>query len=471
MSDADRAVAEPPTTWSTIREALHGSHQDFTQGSIRRAVILLAIPMVLEMVMESIFAVTDMFFVSRLGADAVAAVGLTESVLSLVYSIAMGIAIGVTALVARRIGEQRPELAARSAAQGIVLGIMIAVGLGAAGIALAPRLLGVMGAAPSVIAIGSGYTRVILGGEMSVILLFVLNAAFRGAGDPSVAMRVLAVANGINIVLSPCLIFGIGPFPHMGVTGAAVATTIGRGIGAALAFTAMVRPGGRLRVTLRYFIPDPALLRQLVSIGSSASLQFLVGTASWIGLTRLVATFGSEAVAGYTVALRVVIFAILPAFGLSNAAATMVGQALGAAKPERAERAVWAACRYNVAFLGVLGLVFVLFAPSVAALFGHDLLMRHYASRCLRIMAAGFPLYGIGMVLTQAFNGAGDTWTPTWLNFLVFWCWEVPLAWVLAKPLEWGPDGAFAAVAIAFCTLAGASALVFRRGRWKQVRV
>ena len=471
MTEARQRTAPTPSAWSTIREAIRGSHQDFTEGAIGRAVVLLAIPMVLEMVMESLFAVVDMFFVSRLGADSVAAVGLTESVLSLVYAIAMGLSMGVTAVVARRIGEKNPEAASHAAAQGIVLGGCIALALGLTGFTLAPRLLGVMGASPAVIATGATYTRVILGGEVTVVLLFVLNAAFRGAGDPSIAMRVLWIANGLNMILSPCLIFGVGPFPRLGVTGAAVATTIGRGVGALLAFSAMVRPGGRLRVRMAQFIPDHRLMKQMISLGASASLQFLVGTASWIGLTRLLATFGSEAVAGYTVALRVVIFAILPAFGLSNAAATMVGQGLGAKKPERAEAAVWTACRYNFYFLGALGAAFVIAAPSIAGLFGHDPVMTRYAVHCLRILAAGFPLYAFGMVLTQAFNGAGDTWTPTWLNFLVFWCWEIPLAWLLAKPAGLGTDGAFLAIAVAFCSLAGASAVLFRRGKWKLQQV
>ncbi len=471
MTDLAGPAATPPSAWSTIREAIRGSHQDFTEGSIGRAVVLLAIPMVLEMVMESVFAVTDMFFVSRLGADSVAAVGLTESVLSLVYAIAMGLSVGVTAIVARRIGEKNHDAASRGAAQGILLGASIALVLGVLGVILAPRLLGVMGASPAVIATGSGYTRVILGGDATVVLLFVLNAAFRGAGDPSIAMRVLWIANGINILLGPCLIFGVGPFPRLGVTGAAVATTIGRGTGVLLAFSAVVRPGGRLLVRFRQFIPDRQLMRHLVALGSSASLQFLVGTASWIGLTRLLATFGSEAVAGYTVALRMVIFAILPAWGLANAAATMVGQGLGAGKPDRAERAVWTACRYNLGFLGLLGVIFLIAAPGIAGLFGHDPVMAHYAVRCLRIIAVGFPLYAFGMVLTQAFNGAGDTWTPTWLNFVVFWCWEIPLAWVLAKPLGFGSDGAFIAIAVAFSTLAAAAALAFRRGRWKLTTV
>ena len=466
MTEAPDAGSRP-SAWAIVREALRGSHQDFTRGDIGRAVVLLAIPMVLEMVMESVFAVTDMFFVSRLGADAVAAVGLTESMLALIYAMAMGVAVAVTAIVARRIGEHQPAEAAHSAAQGIVLGAAIALVLGVTGALAAPRLLALMGASPGVTATGGNYTRVILGGEVTVILLFVLNGAFRGAGDPSIAMRVLWIANGINIVLGPCLIFGVGPFPRLGVTGAAVATTIGRGTGALIAFLTMIRPGHRLRVRLRHFAVDRHVLRHLVALASTASLQFLIGTASWIGLARLLATFGSEAVAGYTVALRVVIFAILPAWGLSNAAATMVGQALGAAEPRRAEQATWTACRYNAVFLTALGLVFVAAAPAIAGIFGNDPVMTRYAARCLRIVAIGFPLYAFGMVLTQAFNGAGDTWTPTWLNFVIFWCWEIPLAWLLAHGAGLGPDGAFMAIAIAFSTLAVGSTLVFRRGRWK----
>jgi putative MATE family efflux protein len=310
-----------------------------------------------------------------------------------------------------------------------------------------------------------------LGGEVTIILLFLLNAAFRGAGDPVIAMRVLWIANAINIVLDPLLIRGIGPFPEMGVTGAAVATTIGRGIGVLLAIRAITTPGNRLLLTARHFKWDPEVLRGVLKLARTASVQFLVGTASWIGLVRLLATYGSSAVAGYTVAIRLVIFGILPSWGLSNAAATMVGQALGAKKPDRADASVWVASRYNLAFLGSLGVIFAVFAPDIVALFGEDPEVTHIAARALRIIALGFPLYAFGMVITQAFNGAGDTWTPTWLNFAVFWIFELPLAWVLARQLGLGPDGAFWAIMIAFSVLAGASAAVWRRGRWRTQEV
>ncbi|HEY4322267.1 MAG TPA: MATE family efflux transporter [Gemmatimonadales bacterium] len=466
-TDAVAPVAPPHTIWSTIREAIRGSSQDFTTGSIGRAVILLAIPMVVEMLMESVFAVVDMFFVSRLGPDSVAAVGLTESFLALVYAIAMGLAVAVTALVSRRIGEERPDDAAHAAGQALLLGMVIAAVLGTTGVLLAPRLLATMGATPAVIATGSGYTRVLLGGEVTVILLFLLNAAFRGAGDAAIAMRVLLVANTINIVLNPCFIFGLGPFPALGVTGAAVATTIGRGIGALVAFRALIAPGHRLRMVPRHFHLDLTVMRQLVKLAGSAIGQFLISTTSWIGLARLMAVFGSVALAGYTIGLRVVIFAIMPAWGLSNAAATMVGQNLGAGKPERAEAAVWKACLYNFVLLTILGVIFVVAAPTIAGVFGHDAAMQVVAVRCLRYIAAGFPLYALGMVVAQAFNGAGDTWTPTWLNFVVFWCWEVPLAWLLAVPLGMGPNGVFLAIAIGFSTMAVAAGLLFRRGKWK----
>lgn len=467
----ETAVAPRPSGWATIREAIRGSEQDFTKGSIRRAVVLLAIPMVLEMVMESVFAVTDMFFVSRLGADAVASVGLTESFLAIVYAIAMGLGTAVTALVARRIGEQRPDDAGHIAAQSVLLGVVLAAVLGTAGVLLAPRLLALMGASPNVVLVGSGYTRVLLGGEATVILLFLLNAAFRGAGDAAIAMRILWISNGLNIILNPCFIFGIGFFPRMGVTGAAVATTIGRGTGVLIAGYALMSSRRRLTVTWRQFRPDLAQFAHILRLAGSAVGQFLISTTSWIGLARLMATFGSEALAGYTIGLRVVVFAIMPAWGLSNAAATLVGQNLGANHPERAEQSAWTACRYNFFFLLGLGVIFVVAAPAIAGLFGHDPVMTRYAVRCLRIVSAGFPLYAFGMVLTQAFNGAGDIWTPTWLNFVVFWCWMIPLGWLLAHVLPLGPDGVFIAIAIGFGTLAAAATLMFRRGRWKLQRI
>jgi len=453
--------------WASIREALAGSQQDYTRGPIGRSVFLLAVPMVLEMALESVFAVTDVFFVARLGADAVATVGLTESMLAVVYALAMGLGIGVTATVARRIGERDVDGAARAAVQAIVLATAGAAVLGIAGAILAPRLLALMGASPAVIAVGSGYARVMLGGEVTIILLFVVNAVFRGAGDAAIAMRVLWLANAINIVLGPCLIFGLGPFPTLGVTGAAIATTVGRGTGALFALVRLVRPGSRVPVGRRHLAVDLPAMGRLVRLSAAGVVQALVGTASWIGLVRIVATFGSEALAGYTIGIRVVVFALLPSWGLSNAAATMVGQALGADDPTRAERAVWKTGAYNALFLGATGLAFVLFARPIVSLFSTDPAVVAYGTDCLRVLAYGFPLYAYGMVLTQAFNGAGDTLTPTWINVGVFWVWEIPLAYALALPLALGVHGVFVAVTIAFSTLAVVSAGLFRRGRWR----
>ena len=468
----DREAALPtPGVWSTVREALHGSSQDFTEGALGRAVVLLAIPMVVEMLMESVFAVTDIFFVSKLGAAPVAAVGLTESMLAVVYALAMGLGTAVTAVVARRIGEKDPDGAAYAAAQGVCLGLLAAVVLGSLGSVFAPNLLRLMGASPDVLAAGTGFARVMLGGEASVILLFLLNAAFRGAGDAAIAMRVLLISNGINILLGPCLIFGVGPFPELGVTGAAVATTIGRGTGALIAFFTLVRGNHRLHVRLRHFAPDLHQMRRLWRLAGSATFQFMIGTASWIGLVRIISIFGSVALAGYTVAIRLFIFALLPAWGLANAAATLVGQNLGAGKPARAEQSVWTACKYNLAFLTGIGVLFIAFAPALTGFFGHDAEVSRVAALALRITSLGFPVYAFGMVLMQAFNGAGDTWTPTWLNFIVFWCWEIPLAWLLAEPLGWGATGSFIAIPVAFSTLAAVGALLFRRGKWKLQRV
>ena len=456
-----------PGWWATVREALRGSHHDYTAGPIGRAIILLAIPMVMEMVMESVFAVVDVFWVAHLGPNAVATVGLTESMLALVYTAAMGLSIGVTAMVARRIGEKNPAGAAEAATQGIALGVIVAVVIGTLGAVFAPRLLGVMGASPEVIAIGSGYTRLMLGGNVVIVLLFLINATFRGAGDAAIAMRVLWLANWINILLGPCLIFGLGPFPELGVQGAATATTIGRGTGVLYQIYRLTRRDGRIVIHREQVQLRPAVMRTLLRLSGSGTFQVLVGTASWIWLMRIISTFGAQAVAGYTIGIRILIFALLPSWGLSNAAATMVGQGLGAGKPERAERAVWIAGFYNMIFLGTVGLVFVLLAESIVRLFTTDPAVAPIAAMCLRIVSYGYLFYAWGMVLTQSFNGAGDTWTPTWLNLCCFWLWEIPLAWALAVRFGLGPRGVFIAITTAFSTLAVVSAILFRRGRWK----
>ncbi len=460
-----------PGFWATVREALRGAHHDYTAGPIGRAIILLAIPMVLEMVMESVFAVVDVFWVAHLGPNAVATVGLTESMLILVYTAAMGLSIGVMAMVSRRIGEKNPAGAADAAVQGIALGVIVAAVTGTLGAVFAPRLLGVMGGSPDVVAMGSGYTRVMLGGNVVIVLLFLINATFRGAGDAAIAMRVLWLANWINIVLGPCLIFGVGPFPELGVKGAAIATTIGRGTGVLYQIYRLMRRDGRIAIQREQLRLQPAVMRTLLRLSGSGTFQVLVGSASWIFLVKIISRFGATALAGYTIAFRIIIFALLPSWGLSNAAATMVGQGLGAGKPERAERAVWIAGIYNMCFLGSVGLIFVLFAGPIVRVFTTDQAVAPVAVMGLRIVSYGYLFYAWGMVLTQSFNGAGDTWTPTWLNLCCFWLWEIPVAWVLAVHFGMGPRGVFLAMTVAFSTLAVASALLFRRGTWKLRRV
>jgi len=453
--------------WRVVRDAVRGIPHDYTAGSLGRAIVLLAIPMVLEMAMESIFAVVDVFWVSRLGPDAVATVGLTESILTLVYTAAMGLSIGVAAVVARRIGEQRPDAAAEAAVQGMALGLGVAAVVATLGITFAPLLLSVMGASPAVTALGAGYTRMMLGGSATVLLLFLINAIFRGAGDAAIAMRVLWLANAINILLGPCLIFGLGPFPRLGVTGAAVATTIGRGTGVLYQVYRLRRGDARVVIRRVNLALRPAVMATLLKLSGSGTFQVLVGTASYIGLVRIMSSFGSAALAGYTIAIRILIFALLPSWGLSNAAATMVGQSLGAGRPERAERAVWLAGRYNMAVLGAVGLLFIAFASPIVGLFTHDPVAAPTAAVGLRTMSYGFVFYALGMVVTQSFNGAGDTWTPTWINLCCFWLWEIPLAYGLARVWGFGPFGVFLSITVAYSTLALVSTLLFRRGRWK----
>jgi len=383
----------------------------------------------------------------------------------------MGLSIGVTAMVARRIGEKNPAGAAEAAVQGIALGVITAIVIGVAGVILAPTLLGFMGATPEVIASGQTYTRIMLGGNVVILLIFLINAIFRGAGDAAIAMRVLWLANTINIVLGPLLIFGVGPFPKLGLTGAAIATTIGRGTGVLYQLYRLWRRDGRVVILRDQVKLNPAVMKTLLRLSGTGTFQVFVGMASWIGLTRINATFGTDALAGYQIAIRIIIFALLPSWGLANAAATMVGQALGAGKPERGEQAVWRAALYNVVFLGIAGLLFIVFANPIAHVFTADTVVAGTAARCLRIISYGYLFYAYGMVLTNSFNGAGDTWTPTWLNLFCFWLWEIPLAWWLAVHVGLGPQGVAWAVTIAFSTLAIASAVLFRRGRWKTKRV
>jgi putative MATE family efflux protein len=449
-----------------LKQAVRGSEQDYTEGGLNRAVFLLAVPMVLEMLMESVFGIVDVFFVGRLGPDAVAAVGLTESMLTVLYAIGLGLALPTTALVARRIGEKRPEEAARTAVQAIAVGLVVAVPCSALGLVGARALLSVMGAPASVIALGWGYTAVMLSGSVSILLLFLINAVFRGAGDAAVAMRSLWLANGVNLVLDPCLIFGIGPFPELGVTGAAVATTIGRSLGVVYQLRALARAGGRVRVERRHLRFDRVIALRLLRLSIGGTGQFLIGTASWLGLMRILTPFGATAVAGYTIALRIIMVTILPSWGMSNAVSTLVGQNLGAGKPNRAERAVWIAGVYNMVFLLGVMAVFLWDAERLIAIFSDDPSVQALGATCLRVVSYGYAFYAWGMVMTQAFNGAGDTTTPTVINLFCYWLFQIPFALALAKA-DYGPIGVFLAITVAESLLAVVALLVFRRGRWK----
>jgi len=467
---AERVIipaAPPPPIWSSIREALSGSHQDFTTGSLNRAILLLAIPMILEMVLESLFAVVDVFWVGRLGADAVATVGLTESLLSLVFAIGLGLSLSTTAMVARRIGEKDPAAAAVAGVQAILLGLTVAVLVGVPCLFYAPTLLRWMGASGQIIQVGSGYARIALGGGGVIMMLFLNNAIFRGAGDAAIAMRLLWVSNIINLVLDPCLIFGWGPFPKLGVTGAALATFTGRSIGVLYQFYRLLRGTERIRILRHQIHVNFQVLLRLLRVSLTGILQFAIAHTSWIGLVRIVSVFGSAALAGYTIAIRILIFIILPSWGLSNAAATLVGQNLGARQPERAQISVWRTGFYNMLFLGIIGVFFLLFATPVVRLFTNDPVVVPLAATCLRILSYGNIGYAYGMVMLQAFNGAGDTVTPTYVHFFGFWILEIPLAYSLAISAHMGANGVYISIVIAECAIAAAGILLFRRGRWK----
>ena len=472
MNDIPTSASPPARrgAWATIREAISGSEIDFTAVSAGRAVVLLAIPMVLEMAMESLFAVVDIFWVSRLGSDAVATVGLTESMLSMVYAVAMGLSAGATALVARRFGEHNQEEAASTAVQAIGAGTVIALVLGGGGALLASTFLTAMGAAEQTVRAGTSYTAIMLGGNLTILLLFVINAIFRGAGDAVLAMRALWISNLLNIVLDPCFIFGWGPFPRLGVTGAAVATNIGRGVGVVYQLASLVR-GRRIAIGRRHLAFDGAKMRALFRLASTATFQTLIETASWLGLVRILAHFGSSALAGYTIAIRVIIFVLLPAWGMANAAATLVGQNLGAGRPDRAERSVWLTAFYNFVFLGVVAVLLVALPEPIVRWFTSEPDVIVHAVDCLRIVALGLVFFACGMVMIQAFNGAGDTVTPTIINFVSFWLIKIPLAYFLALGMDMGPRGVFVAVTIAYTAQTAISVVLFRRGRWKAKRV
>jgi putative MATE family efflux protein len=470
--------------WSILKEAVTGSNRDFTEGNLGTAIFLLAVPMILEMILESVFALVDIFFVAKLGEEAVNVVGFTESMLALIYAAAIGLSIGATATVARRTGEKDAEGAARAAIHIIYLGIIISAIISVVGIIFAADFLRLLGAEPAVVEQGTTFTQIMLGSNAVIVFLFLLNAIFRGAGDAAIAMRVLTLANILNIFLAPCFIFGdkifaqLGInapqvlldwwiFPELGVTGAAVGTTIGRGVGVLYAAWTLFRPGGRITILPKHFQIDFSLLWQLVRLSSTAVIQYTIGTASWSILIMVVSGFGKAAVGGYIIGLRIIVFALLPSLGLANAAATLVGQSLGAGKPERAEKAVWLAGIYSACFLTLIGICFFAFAAPIISLFTDKPEMAQYATDCLRIVSLGFFFYGFGMVLEQSFNGAGDTLTPTFINLFIFWLFEIPLAYALAYHFNLGAHGVFWAITAAFSMLAITAGILFRRGKWK----
>ncbi|MBO6576614.1 MAG: MATE family efflux transporter [Rhodothermales bacterium] len=468
MSEIISAPEREPSIWSDIRDSIRGSRRDYTTGSIGRAILVLAIPMVLEMLMQSVFEVVDIYFVGKLGPDAVAAVGLSASTIILVFAIGLGLAMAAAAMVARRVGEKDYEAASRTAAQAILSCVAVAIPIGLAGWFWAPDILRLMGASSAVIEVGTGYTAVLFGSNITILLLFLINSVFRGAGDAAAAMRALWLANILNIVLDPIFIFGWGPVPAMGATGAAVATAIGRGIGVAYQLMVLFRGAGNVKVRWHHFRIDWSLIARLLRISGPGMLQYLVGTASWMGLMRIMAEFGSEALAGYTIAIRVIIFALLPSWGVANAAATMVGQNLGALKPDRAERSVWICVAVDAVFLTLLGLAIIIFNEPIMRAFTSDPEVLRIGARSLWIMALSYPVWALGMITVQAFNGAGDTATPTWINLISYWIVQIPMAWIMAVPLGFGPTGVFITIGFAQVVLAIVGTIWFRAGTWKR---
>ncbi|MBI3650089.1 MAG: MATE family efflux transporter [Acidobacteria bacterium] len=463
---------QPQTGWlATLREALRGSRQDFTQGDIRRAIILLSVPMILEMMMESLFGIVDAFWVAQLGKEAVAAVGITESMLSLVFTVAMGLSTAVIATVARRIGEKDPAGASSAAMQSIFIAILVSLPISFVGIFFMPNLLRVMHADAAVIAIGAGYGQVILGANVIIMLLFLLNAVFRGSGDAAIAMRVLWIANIINIILVPFLVFGIGPFPKLGVMGSSVATSIGRGTGVLIQLYYLTSGKARVHIKLRQLRFQLDVMVKLLRLSLGGMFQILIATSSWIFLVRIVNEFGAQASAGYTIAIRIIIFSILPSFGMASAAATLVGQNLGAQRPDRAEKSVWMAGHFNFVFMLSISIIYIVFAESLIKLFITDPSVVTYGRDCLRYISFGYAFYAYGMIVVQSFNGAGDTTTPTFINLLCHWLVQIPLAYSLAVLAGLGPRGVFIAIAIAESLVAVVSIVMFRRGQWKTRKV
>lgn len=454
--------------YSDLQEAITGSQQDFTTGSLRRAIFLLSIPMVLEMVMESIFAIVDIFFVSKLGAEAVATVGLTEACLTIVYAIGIGFAVGATALVSRRIGEKDPKAAATAAFQAILIGVFVSIPLMLVGIFFSKDLLSMMGASDEILENYTSYMTIVLGANLVIMLLFINNAIFRSAGDAVIAMKVLWFANILNIILDPCLIFGLGPFPELGIKGAAIATSTGRGLAVLFQIYLLVKGSKRIRILYENIKMVPKVMWRLVVVSSGSIGQYLIATASWVVMVRIISVFGSEVLAGYTIAIRVIVFALLPSVGVAHAAATLVGQNLGAKLPDRAEKAAYDTGKLNSILMGMLGVLLFIFPAFFIQVFIKDPLVIEYGAFSLRIIAIGFLFYGMGMVLVNSFNGAGDTRTPIWINLFCFWLLEIPLAYFLATYTALEQNGVYISIVVAETAMTIAAWVLFRRGRWKE---
>ncbi|NER16331.1 MATE family efflux transporter [Spongiivirga citrea] len=457
--------------FNVLKAAVNGSQQDFTSGSIRKAVFMLSVPMILEMMMESIFALVDAYFVSSLGPNAIATVGLTESVLTLVYAVAIGLSMGVTAIVARRIGEKDEKGASKTAVQAIFLGFIIAMLISVVGILFPKEILRLMGGEPDLIEEGFGYTQILLGGNVTIMLLFLINAVFRGAGDASVAMKVLIFSNLLNIILDPMFIFGFGPIPAFGVKGAAIATTIGRGSAVLLQLLILFKGWSKIKVGFHNMVLETTLMINLIKVSLGGIGQFIIGTSSWVFLMRIMAEFGSEVLAGYTIAIRVLLFTLMPSWGMSNAAATLVGQNLGAKKPERAEQSVWKTGKYNAYFMVFVSIFYLIFAKEIISIFSEETDVVYYGALSLRVIAAGYIFYAYGMVVIQSFNGAGDTKTPTIINFFCFWVFQLPFAYAAAIWFEMEALGVLLAITFAEVLIAVVGIVWFRKGKWKEVSV
>ena len=452
-------------------DAVMGRQNEFTSGSIRKAIFMLSIPMILEMMMESIFAIVDIAYVSRVSVNAVATIGLTESVITLVYAIAIGLSMAATAVVARRIGEKDVQGARQAAVQAIVLGAIVAVLIGVIGLLFAKEILGLMGGEPDLIEEGYGYTQLLIGGNITIVMLFLINAIFRGAGDASIAMWTLVLSNGLNIILDPIFIFGLGPIPEFGVMGAAIATNIGRGTAVIFQLAILLFGWGKIRVHVVDMVIRLKVMLNLIKVSLGGIAQFLIGTSSWVFLMRIMSEFGSEVLAGYTIAIRVMMFTFMPAWGMSNAAATLVGQNLGAKQPDRAERSVWLTGKYNAIFMLTVSIGYLIFAPQIIELFNSTPMVVKNGALCLRVVAAGYLFYAYGMVISQAFNGAGDTRTPTKINFVAFWIFQLPFAYLAAMTFELGALGVFLAITLAEVLLSLIAIFWFRKGHWKGVQV